>query len=133
MSKRKNTLTTKQRVFTVVIVTAAVLILGLLYAFVALRGIGVPCFIKSITGVKCPGCGISRTILAILTFKFDKVFSYNLIWPLIVFYLLWVYFFCARSYIKKGRPSYDSPTMWVDIAMLVILLVWWIVRNILGI
>ncbi len=132
-NRTKKAATKKQRVFIAALVTAGIFAAGLVYAFFAMNGLAIPCFIKALTGFDCPSCGISRTALALLTFRFDELFSYNLIWPVILFYFMWVYFFSVKSYIKKGVLNYDAPTVLVDIAVLVTAIVWWIVRNIMGI
>lgn len=45
---------------------------------------GIPCLIKGLTGVSCPGCGMTRSFLALLRLDFSGAWYYH---PL-VFYLL---------------------------------------------
>ena len=42
------------------------------------------CIIKTLTGISCPGCGMTRSILAILRFDFEAAWYYH---PL-VYYLI---------------------------------------------
>lgn len=51
---------------------------GALYAlFVSLTHIGIPCVFNLITGLKCPGCGVSRMCLALIRFDFKTAFHEN--------------------------------------------------------
>ena len=55
-----------------------VLILGLDYAaFCAWTGLGIPCPIHLVTGLQCPGCGVSRMLLALLRLDFRGAFLAN--------------------------------------------------------
>lgn len=45
---------------------------------------GMPCLIKGITGISCPGCGMTRSFLALMRLDFAGAWHYH---PL-VFYLL---------------------------------------------
>ena len=55
-----------------------VLIVGLAYAaFCARTGWGIPCPIHLVTGLQCPGCGVSRMLLALLRLDFRGAFLAN--------------------------------------------------------
>lgn len=123
----------KERIIRVILVLAGLFALGILYGILALKGFALPCVFKYISGYNCPGCGMTRTCVAILTLQFDKLFSYNLLAPLIIAYIIWVAIISIKSYLKNGHASYDSPFLALDISALVVILGWWVVRNILGI
>lgn len=36
-----------------------------------------PCFFHKITGVPCPGCGMTKAFLSLGSFQFKEAFSYN--------------------------------------------------------
>ncbi len=105
--------------------------LGVSYGILVNNGIGIPCLFYTVTGVRCPGCGISRALAALLCGRFDRFLEYNLLAPLILLYLLWLGFFTAKRYIQTGKIAYSSPCRWIDIGVLALLLVWWIARNLL--
>ena len=44
---------------------------------VVLKIIKVPCIFHEITGLYCPGCGITRMIISILNLDFYQAFRYN--------------------------------------------------------
>lgn len=61
-------------------------------AFLVLIGIYslTGCPIKRITGIPCPGCGMSRAWRSVLTFHFKDAFLFHPLWsvPLIVLFLV---------------------------------------------
>ena len=109
---------------------AILLTVGLVYyIFVSLTNVGIPCVFRLITGLQCPGCGVSRMLMALLRFDFVSAFHYNpavlLTAPIILFCIL-------RSdveYIQTGnRPQKQYRFVWITV--LVILLGFGIIRNI---
>lgn len=103
------------------------------FCLLAWAGIGIPCLFRRITGLLCPGCGNSRAALALLRLDLAAALEYNLLFPLEFAYLLWVAACSSRAYLK-GKPfTYNPPAPALDIALLVIILLWGILRNILSI
>ena len=56
-----------------VLALAAILILGM--------G-GVPCPIRTVTGVSCPGCGMTRACVCALRLDLAAAFRYHPLWPM---------------------------------------------------
>lgn len=55
--------------------------------------IHIPCVFKEITGLDCPGCGMTRAALAMLDGDFYQAFRFNmLVFVLAPIYLLYLYF-----------------------------------------
>ncbi len=106
-------------------------VLVLIFRLLAWQGIGIPCLFHQVTGLLCPGCGNSRAALALLRLDVAAALQYNLLCLLEFFYLGWVIFHCCRSYLRRGSFSYASPCIWLDAAVLTVVLLWWILRNIL--
>ncbi len=48
-------------------------------------GINIPCFFHKITGLYCPGCGITRMLESLLKLDIYQAFRYN---PLVFTYLI---------------------------------------------
>jgi len=50
------------------------------------------CIYKNITGRDCYGCGITRAVLSVLHFDFEKAFNYNrliiIVFPLLIY--IWI-------------------------------------------
>lgn len=99
------------------------------FFLLAKLGIGIPCLFYQVTGLQCPGCGNSRAVMALLRLDIAAALSYNFLFPLECFYLLWVGFHSCRSVLKNGKLQYKPPVTWLDISILVIIVIWWIVRN----
>lgn len=93
------------------------------------------CSFHSITGLYCPGCGMTRSLHAILNGHFFKAFSYNPLWPffaLLVFgpLVLWFYFLLTgkNPFNPVNRFLGKHPNYCISIAVIIIL--FWILRNI---
>ena len=57
---------------------AIVSIIGIAYfIFIKIVGKGIPCFLHLLTGLHCPGCGISRMFISLFSLDFKAAFSYN--------------------------------------------------------
>ena len=57
-----------------------VIVIGIcaIYAlFVISTGIGIPCPIYTLTGLKCPGCGISRMFISLICGDISSAFHHN--------------------------------------------------------
>jgi hypothetical protein len=78
---------------------AATLILIL---YIALRfSLGITCPIRQLTGIACPGCGMTRATLAVLRFDISTAWSYHFaFWspP-----LLWLFFMYDGRLFKSRR------------------------------
>lgn len=71
-------------------------VLGAVFAALSLTGYG--CIIKRITGVSCPGCGMSRAWLALLRLDFKKAFYYH---PLFIVPVIWLIMFIFKNHINE--------------------------------
>lgn len=90
----------------------------------------IPCIIHEITGLYCPGCGLSRMILSIIRLDFYQAFRYNpLLFILFPFGLILVLEY-LYSLFKKRTPIYEKINNKVWIILIVILIIYGIVRNI---
>lgn len=58
-----------------------------LYYFI-LNILGISCPIKEITGISCPGCGMTRALMHAIVFWFDKAFYYHPLWIIMPFALV---------------------------------------------
>lgn len=126
--------TVKKRVFYLVFFTFLSLLgIFLIYLLYRFTGIGFKCLLYEITGLKCAGCGNTHALQCLLTFDIVESFSYNYIYPLEMFYILWVYFHSAKSFIRNGKFNYTPPFKSFDIVVLIIIVLWIPLRNILGV
>ena len=110
------------------------LALGLGYAaFIHLTGWAVPCLFRQVTGCKCPGCGVTSMCLRLLRLDFVAAFAWNPGLMILAPFLGVVLVTLAVGYIRTGSwrtTRWQNICLWV---MLGYLLVWGVVRNIIGI
>ena len=91
----------------------------------------IPCIIKKITGLYCPGCGITRMIFSLIKLDFYQAFRYN---PLLFFLLPIILIFLIDFLIKwyKNKQNYliNKISKYNWITLLIIVLVYTVLRNI---
>lgn len=110
-----------------------VLLLALLigyYFFNKYTDIYVPCIIHEITGFKCPGCGITHLVFALLHLDFHEAFISN---PLVFIYMpfiiaYFIYFDYLYIYQKKDKIICKIPN-WVWVILIIITLGYGVIRN----
>lgn len=113
----------KQKVFIFVFA------LGIIYSFIVrYTPFSIPCFFQMITGLKCPGCGITRLILYLMDFQFYDAYCANrflfITSPILILIFI-LNFFC------KEEIRTMSFTKRITLFYACSLIVWGIIRNIL--
>ena len=104
--------------------------IGLAYAcFVSITGCGIPCVFHVVTGLYCPGCGISRMFLALLRFDFAAAAQYNLLVLCLLPIGAVLLVYKARQYIKTGRTDMGFTEKIGYIVVFVLCIVFTILRN----
>ena len=76
----------------------ALLAILLLMLLTHITGIGCP--IKFLTGISCPGCGMTRACVSALCFNFGAAFSYHPLWPLLPIVAVLLLFLGANKWRK---------------------------------
>ena len=120
----------KQRLYTLIKKTGIVLAAGICYAiFVKLTNWGIPCLFHLLTGLECPGCGISRMCLALLQLDFVSAARYNLLvlclLPFGGVLALWK----ARQYVRTGETLMSTWEKVFYCIAFVLCIVFTILRN----
>lgn len=87
----------------------------------------IDCPIKKITGLYCPGCGITRMLFSIIQLDFYQAFRYN---PLIFLSLPIIIVFIIDKIITKEEPLYNKVSTKIWIIIIVIFIIYGILRNI---
>lgn len=107
-----------------------VVILGVLYyIFVSVTGIYIPCVFREVTGLKCPGCGISHMLVAILKFDFVAAFKHNCMLFVMLPFASVLFFLSEYRYVKYGTRGFRGCRAFMYIAATALVL-FGIIRNI---
>lgn len=72
-------------------------------------------------GIRCPGCGLTRGCISILTFQFAKAIKYNaasFLWVAFISYLV-----IARYFLAKQRISWILPCIVTCLSTIVLFVV----------
>ena len=97
----------------------AFLLVGIVYFFfISITHISIPCIFHTLTGYKCPGCGITTCLVSLLHLDFTGAYQAN---PLVIWLLpiLLVY----GGYKAKQYCDYNEHFSKGEICFLVVLLV----------
>ena len=124
--------TLQKRLNRVLLIWCAVLLAGIGYGMICkTTSLGIPCILHEITGLDCPGCGMTRAVLALARLDLAAAFGYNHLWPLIIGYLLWVGIGSSIAYVKRGEICYLPGKIWVHAVLLTAVVAYGVLRNIL--
>ncbi len=91
------------------------------------------CLIKSLFGIECPVCGVTRSVLSMFHFNFPLSFQYHPLGPFVFLLLMLslVYFLLAIILRDKIKIQWHTETKIfsvVDFALNTFLLCFWIVK-----
>ena len=89
------------------------------------------CPFLMLTGLKCPGCGTQRAIHALLHGDVLSALHFNALLPVSIPLLL-LYGYAELVRTRKPRFYNRVNIVTAILAVLVVVIVWWIVRNIFG-
>ena len=91
------------------------------------------CPFKALTGLRCPGCGLTHAAIHLMHLNFNGAFRAKALFVLIFLYI--IYAVTRFLYYKKKdkNPLSDIVGKRIDMIFLVLMLIWWPARNILGI
>ena len=123
-----------QKILRALAVIGIPLLLALLAVFLIEKiGGGLPCPFFKVTGYRCPGCGNTRAAMALVHLRFRESLRFNYAYPAEFFYLGKVYVIAAVNFVRTGKLHYLPKYPALEIAFLVLLIAWGVVRNLLGI
>ena len=103
---------------------------GLLYGiFVSYTGLAIPCLFRKVTGLLCPGCGVTGMCVALLHLDWRGAFSCHPVLFVLLLPLTAVLICGAAGYVQNGRfrfARWQNLILYVSVAALVI---FGVVRN----
>lgn len=97
----------------------------LIFFFILFLSQNLTCIFYDITGLYCPGCGITRMFLALSKLEFYQAFRYNsLVFCLLLFALMYIFYnFGCYKKVKKLNSK-------ATIVLIIIVILFGILRNI---
>lgn len=130
----------KNRLITKVYSFSIIILLGLIYLiWINKTNIYIPCPFHFITGLKCPGCGISLMCISLFDFIF-KGFKFNYLktafnanpYILIILpFLIYVLLKQNIKWIKTGIYKETKVDKIITYTLLILTVLWGIIRNII--
>ena len=103
---------------------------GLLYGiFVSYTGLAIHCLFRKVTGLLCPGCGVTGMCVALLHLDWRGAFSCHPVLFVLLLPLTAVFICGAAGYVQNGRfrfARWQNLILYVSVAALVI---FGVVRN----
>ena len=103
---------------------------GLLYGiFVSYTGLAIPCLFRKMTGLLCPGCGVTGMCVALLHLDWRGAFSCHPVLFVLLLPLTAVFICSAVGYVQDGRfrfTRWQNFILYVSVAALAI---FGVVRN----
>ena len=103
---------------------------GLLYGIlVSYTGLAIPCLFRKVTGLLCPGCGVTGMCVALLHLDWRGAFSCHPVLFVLLLPLTAVFICGAAGYVQNGRfrfARWQNLILYVSVAALVI---FGVVRN----
>lgn len=74
---------------------------------VVIYDVRIPCFFKRLTGIPCPGCGMTRAFLAILHGHLQQAIYYNILSIPLFFFGIWFIISCVKDLILHKEQTYQ--------------------------
>lgn len=120
-----------RRTLVIILAIAALMVFGFIYYAVdpSSSALFPQCGFLTLTGYKCPGCGSQRAIHALLNGEVATAFRYNAMLFIAVPWIL-LCLFAETQRVRNPRlyaRLHPSVLIWL---FLVIVLAWWLLRNI---
>lgn len=123
----------KKRLVQLVTYMLCIILAGVLYGiFVKYTGFAIPCPIRTLTGLKCPGCGVTGMCIAMIHLDFKEAFQCHPMLFILLIPLMAVCAGSARTYIRDGSWQMKRWQNLILYACIVLLVGYGAVRNVLG-
>lgn len=115
------------------VITAAIIIIaaGLLY-YVLNRytGFAIPCYIRKLTGLYCPGCGITGMLIDLIHLDFFGAFTHNQMLFISLPFIIYIIVKVSVGYIVHGTTKLKKADNIMVYVMIALFLIFFVIRNI---
>lgn len=89
-------------------------ILVLILAFAIILAFNIKCIIRTLIGIPCPGCGMTRAWIEAINFNFYEAFKFHPLFLLAPILIILI--------IIRGKESTDKYTKYIDISIVAIII-----------
>ena len=118
-------------------INLSILIFGTLFVYLAITNIfSFKCIFKDLFGIRCPGCGLTRSFISILNFDFISAIKYNVLGiPIFISFIL-ISFFMVIDIFKNSDKTLKFinkilQTKYIELLILIVVVM--LINNIQGI
>ncbi|BED92844.1 MAG: DUF2752 domain-containing protein [Candidatus Paraimprobicoccus trichonymphae] len=121
----------KFRIFKLMKIYSILIFLGLIYCLVIKKtNFRIPCIFRKITGLKCPGCGITDFFLYL--FNLDAVSAFKCNIAMIIIFPVLVYILIIQNikYITKNDSKFEFKYVKSGYILVFLLIIYTFIRNI---
>ena len=123
----------KKRIKNLFFIAISVVSILVAYSFIYIYApkFTLKCVFYELTSLKCPGCGITRMMASFIRLKFIEGIKYNMFLGVTFPFVLWIFVYSGYLYVldkKNGKAFNVSCFIYA-----LLLLIWGIIRNIVGI
>ena len=103
---------------------------GRLYGiFVSYTGLAIPCLFRKMTGLLCPGCGVTGMCVALLHLDWRGAFSCHPVLFVLLLPLTAVFICNAAGYVRDGRFRFARWQNFIFYVSVAALAIFGVVRN----
>ena len=121
----------RQRLVRLLTGCGALLAVGIAYAVFSLKtGLLIPCPLRRMTGLLCPGCGVSHLCLSLLRLDLPGAWAAN---PGLFLLLPGFLLLAVRLSVRWVRQGSTRPVPWESaliVGMILWLVIWGVLRNV---
>lgn len=122
-----------KRLANVLVKLLVIAIAGIIYInIIRSTGFWLPCIFRTVTGLKCPGCGISHMCIALLAMDFTSAWLANPVLLTVSPAIIYIAIKQIIAWIVFGEQKMSKIDIIIVNALAVILILWGIVRNMVG-
>ena len=107
-----------------------ILLLFLYYQVYITFNIGIPCIFKLITGLDCPGCGITRCLFSLINLDINKAFQYNALVTILIIPFTVYYLYLNYCYVLDKPNKIKNIEHYISFIILILMILFGIYRNI---
>lgn len=121
-----------KKIILIILILLGIIFLFEIYHFLNIKyNFEIPCIFHKITGLYCPGCGLTRMLFSIINLDFYQAFRYNPLLFICLPFLIIYFVYGLLMYLnnKKNNLISKIPKS-ITISLLIITILYGILRNI---